>query len=42
MVIEVELATDCDLMMMKERFLPLKYAFGFPNHSPHTKIFSEQ
>ena len=41
-IIEVEIAKNCELMMIKERFLPLKYAFGFTNNSPHTRIFSEQ
>ncbi|XP_052784546.1 glutamate receptor ionotropic, kainate 2-like isoform X2 [Mya arenaria] len=41
-VIEMALTKDCDLLMIKERFLPLKYAFGFTNNSPHAQIFSKQ
>jgi len=41
-VIEMALTRDCDLLMIKERFLPLKYAFGFTNNSPHAQIFSKQ
>ncbi|XP_060589774.1 glutamate receptor 3-like [Ruditapes philippinarum] len=41
-VMEVEMAKDCELMMIKEKFLPLKYAFGFTNNSPHVQIFTKQ
>lgn len=41
-VMEVEMSKDCDLMMIKEKFLPLKYAFGFTNNSPHVQIFTRQ
>ncbi|WAR27612.1 GRIK2-like protein [Mya arenaria] len=41
-VIEMAMDKDCDLLMIKERFLPIKYAFGFTNNSPHAQIFSKQ
>ncbi|KAL4222939.1 hypothetical protein ACF0H5_018980 [Mactra antiquata] len=41
-IMEMEMVEDCDLMMIKERFLPLKYAFGFKNNSPHVQIFTRQ
>ncbi|GFS13153.1 glutamate receptor [Elysia marginata] len=36
------LATNCDLILLKEKFFPSKYAIGLPNNSVHTKIFSDQ
>ncbi|XP_060603081.1 glutamate receptor ionotropic, kainate glr-3-like [Ruditapes philippinarum] len=41
-VMELEMAKDCDLMMIKDKFLPLRYAFGFTNNSPHEQIFTKQ
>ncbi|XP_045200055.2 glutamate receptor 2-like isoform X1 [Mercenaria mercenaria] len=41
-VMELEMEKDCELMMIKEKFLPLKYAFGFTNNSPHVQIFTKQ
>jgi len=40
----VELATsrECRLTSIKEEFFAIKYAIGFPDQSPHTRIFSEQ
>ncbi|GFO15875.1 glutamate receptor [Plakobranchus ocellatus] len=36
------LAYNCDLMILKEKFFPAKYAIGLPNNSAYTKLFSEQ
>nr|KAG5710676.1 hypothetical protein BaRGS_035078 [Batillaria attramentaria] len=36
------LATNCDLMLIKEKFYPSKYAAGLPNDSAYTKLFSDQ
>ncbi|RUS78740.1 hypothetical protein EGW08_013491 [Elysia chlorotica] len=36
------LATNCDLILLKEKFFPSKYAIGLPNNSVYTKIFSDQ
>ncbi|XP_045201946.2 uncharacterized protein LOC123555366 [Mercenaria mercenaria] len=41
-VMEIEMAKDCDLMMIKDKFLPLRYAFGFTNNSPHVQLFTKQ
>ncbi|XP_021356287.1 glutamate receptor ionotropic, kainate 3-like [Mizuhopecten yessoensis] len=39
---EIKMAEECSLLMADEFFLPLQYAFGFPNVSPYTKIFSDE
>ena len=36
------LAEKCDLMLIKEKFYPSKYAVGLPNDSAYTKLFSDQ
>ncbi|KAK3755334.1 hypothetical protein RRG08_026064 [Elysia crispata] len=36
------LATNCDLILLKEKFFPGKYGIGLPNNSVYTKIFSDQ
>ncbi|XP_060063877.1 uncharacterized protein LOC132544318 [Ylistrum balloti] len=39
---EIKMAEECSLLMADEVFMPLQYAFGFPNFSPYTKIFSDE
>ncbi|XP_045201044.2 glutamate receptor 2-like [Mercenaria mercenaria] len=39
---EIAMATECNLMSIKEEFMPLIYVFGFKNNSPHAAIFSTQ
>ncbi|XP_060576285.1 glutamate receptor ionotropic, kainate glr-3-like [Ruditapes philippinarum] len=36
------IANDCRLTKMRERFISLSIAFGFPDKSPHVLIFSER
>ena len=36
------MANECDLIKIKDEFMPMKYAFGFPDNSPHNAMFSEQ
>ncbi|GFO49258.1 glutamate receptor [Plakobranchus ocellatus] len=36
------LATNCDLILLKEKFFPGRYGIGLPNNSVYTKIFSDQ
>ncbi|KAL4220540.1 hypothetical protein ACF0H5_020938 [Mactra antiquata] len=40
--IEIQIGEECDLMKTKDEFLPLKYAIGFPNNSPHVQGFSQE
>jgi len=40
--VDIAIATNCDLIKIKEHFIPLTNAFGFPDKSPHTRLFSEQ
>jgi len=40
--IDIAIASNCDLIKIKEHFIPLTNAFGFPDKSPHTRLFSEQ
>ncbi|XP_069121394.1 glutamate receptor ionotropic, delta-1-like [Argopecten irradians] len=39
---EIKMAEECSLLMADDEFLPLQYAFGFPNFSPYTKLFSDE
>ncbi|KAK7502747.1 hypothetical protein BaRGS_00005997 [Batillaria attramentaria] len=36
------LATNCDLMVIKEKFFPARYGAGLPQNSAYTKLFSDQ
>ncbi|GFO49256.1 glutamate receptor [Plakobranchus ocellatus] len=36
------LATNCDLILLKEKFFPGRYGIVLPNHSVYTKVFSDQ
>ncbi|XP_033760423.1 probable glutamate receptor [Pecten maximus] len=39
---EVKMAKECSLLMSDDEFMPLQYAFGLPNFSPYTKMFSDE
>jgi hypothetical protein len=39
---EIAMATNCDLSITKEEFQPLKYSMGLQNHSPYTKLLSDE
>ena len=39
---ELEVAKNCDLAIMKEKFAPLLYAIGTQNNSVYIDMFSEQ
>ena len=39
---ELEIAKNCDLAIMKEKFAPLLYAIGTQNNSVYIDLFSEQ
>ncbi|RUS85248.1 hypothetical protein EGW08_007009 [Elysia chlorotica] len=36
------LATNCDLILLKEKFFPGRYGIVLPNNSVYTKVFSDQ
>ena len=40
--LELEAAKDCDLAIMKEKFVPFYYAIGTQNNSVYRDLFSEQ
>jgi len=40
MSIELKIANECSLVAGKEQILPFMCAFGLPNHSPFTTLFS--
>ena len=40
--IELEAALDCNLAIMKEKFVPFYYAIGTQNNSVYTDLFSKQ
>ena len=40
--LELETARDCDLAIMKEKFVPFYYALGTPNNSVYRDLISEQ
>ncbi len=39
---EVERTKTCDLMLMREQFSPMFYAFGVQNNSAYVDIFSQR
>ena len=41
-VIDNVIAKECELMTIKEKFLPSYYGIGFPKQSPIVNIFSNQ
>ena len=40
--LEMEVSQDCNLAVMKEKFIPFYYAVGTQNNSVYTDLFSEQ
>ena len=40
--ITLEMATECTLQTGEEEILPFQYAFGLPNNSPFTSLFSNE
>jgi len=40
--IHFRMSTECDLVTMKQELLPFQYAFGLPNNSPFTEMFSKE
>ena len=40
--LELEAAQDCDLAIMKEKFVPFYYAIGTQNNSVYRDLISEQ
>ncbi|XP_060068781.1 glutamate receptor ionotropic, kainate 2-like [Ylistrum balloti] len=39
---EIKMAEECSLLISDDEFMPLQYAFGLPNFSPYTKMFSDE
>ncbi len=39
---ELEIAENCDLSLMHEKFNPVQYAISFQNNSVYTDIFSKK
>ncbi|XP_033760424.1 glutamate receptor-like [Pecten maximus] len=39
---EIKMAKECSLLISDDEFMPLQYAFGLPNFSPYTKMFSDE
>jgi len=39
--IDLAMAHNCDLIKVRERFLPLIEAIGFHSNSPHVRIFEK-
>ncbi|KAL4219833.1 hypothetical protein ACF0H5_020245 [Mactra antiquata] len=39
--IELAMVEECALTTTKEMFMPMSYAFGFINNSPHAPVFSQ-
>nr|KAG5694583.1 hypothetical protein BaRGS_014996 [Batillaria attramentaria] len=40
-LMSVWLKSECDLLTIKEQFLPMQYAVGLPNNSAYTRMFSD-
>ena len=40
--LEMEAAKDCNLAIMKEKFIPFYYAVGTQNNSVYRDLFSEE
>lgn len=39
--LQIKMSEECDLALVTEEFLPMRYALGLPNNSPYTKLFSD-